>query len=129
MFENEVYDGIHDLLIELKAQEKSLIVATSKPEVFSVEILQHFDLYKFFDFVAGATMDNKRSKKADIIRYALENRHIYDKSSTIMIGDREHDIIGAKENGMDSIGVLFGYGTYDELKTPERLLLPILLWI
>ena len=116
MFENEVYDGIHDLLIELKAKGKSLIVATSKPEAFAVEILQHFDLYKFFDFVAGATMDNERSKKADIIQYALNNCNISNKSSAIMIGDREHDIIGAKENGLDSIGVLFGYGTYNELK-------------
>ena len=116
MFENEVYDGIHDLLIELKAKGKSLIVATSKPEAFAVEILQYFDLYKFFDFVAGATMDNERSKKADIIQYALNNCNISNKSSAIMIGDREHDIIGAKENGLDSIGVLFGYGTYNELK-------------
>ena len=116
MFENEVYDGIHDLLIDLKAKGKSLIVATSKPEAFAVEILRHFDLYNYFDFVAGATMNDVRNKKADIIRYALDNCHIFDKFSAVMIGDREHDIIGAKENGLDSIGVLFGYGTYDELK-------------
>ena len=61
-------------------------------------------------------MDNKRSKKADIIQYALNNCNISDKSSAIMIGDREHDIIGAKENGLESIGVSFGYGTYNELK-------------
>lgn len=116
MFENEVYDGIHNLLIKLKTKGKSLIVATSKPEDFAVEILRHFDLYDYFDFVAGATMNDVRNKKADIIRYALENCHMSDKSSAVMIGDREHDIIGAKENGLDSIGVLFGYGTYDELK-------------
>ena len=116
IFENEVYDGIHDLLIELKAKGKSLIVATSKPEAFAIEILRHFDLYDYFDFVAGATMNDVRNKKADIIRYALENCHISDKSSAVMIGDREHDVLGAKENGLDSIGVLFGYGTYDELK-------------
>lgn len=61
-------------------------------------------------------MNDVRSKKADIIRYALENCHISDKSSAVMIGDREHDILGAKENGLDSIGIMFGYGTYDELK-------------
>ena len=116
MFENKVYDGVHDLLIELKAKGKSLIVATSKPEAFAIEILRHFDLYDYFDFVAGATMNDVRNKKADIIRYALENCHISDKSSAVMIGDREHDVLGAKENGLDSIGVLFGYGTYDELK-------------
>ena len=116
MFENEVYDGIQDLLKQLKADEKSLIVATSKPEAFAVEILRHFDLYNYFDFVAGATMNDVRNKKADIIRYALETCHITDKSAAIMIGDREHDIIGANENGLDSIGVLFGYGAIDELK-------------
>ena len=116
MFEDKVYDGVHDLLIELKAKGKSLIVATSKPEAFAIEILRHFDLYDYFDFVAGATMNDVRNKKADIIRYALENCHISDKSSAVMIGDREHDVLGAKENGLDSIGVLFGYGTYDELK-------------
>ena len=60
-------------------------------------------------------MDDSRNKKTDIIQYALKNCNISEYSSTIMIGDREHDIIGAKENGVDSIGVLFGYGSYDEL--------------
>lgn len=116
MFENEVYDGIHYLLTRLKASGRSLIVATSKPEVFAVDILRHFDLYKYFDFVAGATLNDVRNKKADIIRYALESCGIA-KSPAVMIGDRKHDMIGAKENGLDSIGVLYGYGTYDELKT------------
>ena len=115
LYENEVYGGIADLLIQLKERGKSLIVATSKPESFAVEILQHFNLYDYFDFVAGATMDETRIKKADIIKYALQSCNIFEKSSAIMIGDREHDIIGAKENGLDSIGVLFGYGGYDEL--------------
>ena len=122
MFENEVYDGIHDLLTRLKASGRSLIVATSKPEVFAVDILRHFDLYKYFDFVAGATLNDVRNKKADIIRYALESCGIA-KSSAVMIGDRKHDMIGAKENGLDSIGVLYGYGTYDELKTADATML------
>lgn len=116
IYENEVYDGIYDLLIRLKEKGKSLIVSTSKPESFAINILQHFELYGYFDYVAGATFDERRNKKADIIHYALENCNISDLSSTIMIGDREHDIIGAKENGLDSLGVLFGYGSYDELK-------------
>lgn len=116
IYENEVYDGISDLLIRLKEKGKSLIVSTSKPESFAIDILQHFELYGYFDYVAGATFDERRNKKADIIHYALENCNISDLSSTIMIGDREHDIIGAKKNGLDSLGVLFGYGSYDELK-------------
>ena len=116
LYENKIYDGIEDLLTQLKERGKSLIVATSKPECFAIEILQHFNLYGYFDFVAGATMDETRNKKSDIIKYALDSCNIYDKSSAIMIGDREHDIIGAKENELDSLGVLFGYGSYDELK-------------
>lgn len=115
LYENEVYDGIQDLLAQLKKRGRSLIVATSKPEVFAVEILRHFGLYDYFDFVAGATMDGSRNKKADVIKYALESCSITDKSSAVMIGDRKHDIMGAKENGLDSIGVLFGYGDFDEL--------------
>ena len=116
MYENEVYDGINELLTRLKASGRSLVVATSKPEVFALEILRHFDLYKYFDFVAGATLNDVRNQKADIIKYALETLNITEKKSAIMIGDRKHDIIGAKETGLDSIGVLYGYGTYDELK-------------
>lgn len=116
IYENEVYDGIPDLLMQLKEKGRSLIIATSKPQPFAVDILRHFELYEYFDFVAGATFDETRNKKTDVIHYALENFNISENSSAIMIGDREHDIIGAKENGLDSLGVLFGYGSYDELK-------------
>ena len=115
MLENVVYDGIPEMLDHLKASGRKLIVATSKPEAFTLEILRHFRLYDYFDFIAGATMDDTRNKKADIIRYALESCGITNKVSAIMIGDRKHDIIGAKENGLDSIGVLFGYGDRKEL--------------
>lgn len=116
IFENEVYDGIPELMTRLKEQGRTLIVATSKPEEFAVKILKHFDLYGFFDLTAGATMDDSRTTKPDVIRYALKSCNITEKSEALMIGDREHDIIGAKENGLDSLGVLFGYGSYDELK-------------
>lgn len=115
IFENEVYDGIEDMLTLLKSKGKKVILATSKPESFAKNILKHFHLDKYFDFVAGATMDETRNKKGDVIKYALESCRINDLSTVIMIGDREHDIIGAKECGIDSIGVLFGYGSYDEL--------------
>ena len=115
MLENKVYDGIPELLSLLKENRKTLIVATSKPETFTLEILRHFGLYEYFDFVVGATMDDTRNKKADIIRYALKTCRIADKSYAVMIGDRKHDMIGAKENGLDSIGVLYGYGDEKEL--------------
>lgn len=117
LFENEVYDGIEELLTELKDRNRTLIVATSKPEEFAIEILKHFHLDKYFDFIAGATMDSSRVKKADVITYALDNCKITELSTAIMIGDREHDVLGAKQVGLDSIGVLFGYGDYDELKS------------
>ena len=117
LYENTVYDGIEELLAELKAQGKKLILATSKPEPFAIEILRHFKLDKYFDFIAGATMDEKRVRKADVILYALESCGITDLSSAIMIGDREHDVLGAKEVGLESIGVLYGYGDMPELET------------
>ncbi len=115
LYENEVYDGVEKLLQQLKESGKAIVLATSKPEEFAIKILKHFDLYKYFDFVAGATMDGSRGEKSDVIRYALQISGISDKSQAIMIGDRNYDILGAKENGMDSIGVLFGFGDYEEL--------------
>lgn len=115
IFENEVYPGIVELLQQLKASGKKIVLATSKPEEFAIRILKHFDLFDYFDFVGGAYMDGVRNKKGEVIQYALESAGITDLSTTVMIGDREHDIIGAKENGLDSIGVLFGYGSRDEL--------------
>ncbi len=110
MFENEVYSGVPELLNTLKQNGKKVILATSKPEVFSTEILKHFDLYKYFDFVSGATLDGTRSKKADIIAYALSEMGITEKEKCLMVGDRAQDIKGAIANGIDSLGVLFGYG-------------------
>lgn len=116
LYENEVYDGIPELLGKLKEKGYKLVLATSKPEVYAVEILKHFGLYDYFDFAAGATMDSTRSKKADVIAYALDSCGIKDLSTAIMIGDREHDILGAKQTGLASIGVLYGYGNREEFE-------------
>ena len=116
IFENEVYNGTAETLSVLKNKGKHIILATSKPERFARQILAHFDLMRYFDFVAGATMNGSRSKKDDVIRYAVSSYPINNLSESIMIGDREHDILGANKVGMDSIGVLFGYGDNDELK-------------
>lgn len=115
IFENRVYDGIPELLAEIKESGRKIVLATSKPEEFAKRILVHFELDKYFDVAAGATMDTSRSKKSDVIKYALELCGNPDKTQTVMIGDRKHDIIGAKQNGLDSIGVLYGYGDFDEL--------------
>lgn len=116
LFENEVYEGIPELLQALKKAGKKIMLATSKPEVFAIKILEHFDLMQYFDFVAGSTLDDSRSEKADIITYVLNECKIEDKSLAIMVGDRKHDIIGARKNGLETIGVLFGYGNEEEFK-------------
>lgn len=116
LYENIVYDGIKEVLETLKDNKKTLILATSKPKIFALKILEHFDLLKYFDFVSGAELDGTRDKKGDIIAYALAENHIADLSSVLMIGDRKHDIIGAKENSIDSMGVLYGYGNKEEFQ-------------
>lgn len=119
IYENEVYPGVVEMLETLKNSGKKIILATSKPEEFAIIILKHFDLYKYFDFVAGATMDESRNKKGDVIKYALESCGIdkTDLKDVIMVGDRKHDVHGATENDLDCIGVLFGYGDREELET------------
>lgn len=117
IYENELYDGIADVLKQIKDSGRKVILATSKPEEFAVEILRYFQIDHYFDFAACATMDGTRNSKADVIAYALESCKITDLQSTVMIGDREYDIYGAKEFGLDSIGVLYGYGSREELES------------
>lgn len=120
LFENSVYEGIEGLLQELKAKGKHLVVATSKPEHFSVRIMEHFNLAQYFDFICGSNVDESRSEKDEVIAYALKCCHLStleDKAKVLMIGDRKHDIIGAQKNGIKSCGVLFGYGTKEELQS------------
>lgn len=114
LFENEVYPGIPELLAKLKGAGKRLIVATSKPEGFSARILEHFGLMKHFDFVAGATLDGSRGTKIEVMNHAITSCGV-DPADAVMIGDREFDILGAKHFGLASIGVLFGYGSREEL--------------
>lgn len=116
LFENAVYEGAEALLARLQAAGKTLILATSKPEEFTLRILDHFGLSPYFSYVAGATMDDTRSKKSDVIAYALKSCPPADLSRTVMVGDRHHDIDGARGNGLDSIGVLYGYGDREELE-------------
>ena len=116
IFENEVYSGIPKLLQKLKADGKTLIIATSKPETFAVQIAEHFEIDSYFDLIAGSNLDNTRSKKAQVIEYALETLGILDRAHAVIIGDREHDIKGAKKTGLRSIGVLYGYASPGELE-------------
>lgn len=108
-FEAEVYDGMIDLLKELKEKGVNLYVATSKPEDVMYDVLTHFNLLQLFDAVYGASLDSTRNKKTAVIKYALETGGM-ERETSIMIGDHHHDVLGAKENGMKSVAVTYGYG-------------------
>lgn len=114
IYENSVYKGIPELLRKLRADGKILAVATSKPIKYTEIILSHFGLSGYFDVVVGSSMDGTFSDKSDIVAEALRRCSV-DKSRCIMVGDRKYDIIGAKDNGIRSIGVLYGYGDREEL--------------
>ena len=109
--ENTVYEGIETLLAELTAAGKTLLVATSKPQVFAERILHHFGLARYFTHICGVALQAPRGySKADVIREALDRTSVTDLSTAVMVGDRHHDIDGAKAVGLPSIGVLYGYG-------------------
>lgn len=119
LYENKVYFGIRELLFSLKNQGKKLIVATSKPTAFSIQILEYFDLKQFFTVVVGSNLDGTRTEKSDVIEFALEGENLSDLSKVVMIGDRKYDIIGAKKNNIDVIAVTYGYGSEQELAAAE----------
>ncbi len=116
LFENELYDGIPQLLKALRDSGKTVIMATSKPEVYARRIAEHFDIAKYFDYMAGSELNGVRVSKNEVIEYALGALGITDRQACIMVGDRLHDINGAKKTGMHSIGVLWGYGSREELE-------------
>jgi phosphoglycolate phosphatase len=116
IYENEVYSGMEDLLEALKDKQYILGVATSKPTMFAEIIIKHFDLERYFSCVVGSNLDGTRTDKAEVIAEALTQLSIDDKENVVMIGDRKHDILGAKKMEIDSIGVTYGYGSYEELE-------------
>ncbi len=115
MFENALIPGIAELLDSLTTAGARLAVATSKPEPFAVEILEHFAIADRFEVIAGASLDNRRRHKDDVIAHAIDGLAHPDPSELVMTGDREHDVFGARAHGVASIGVLWGYGSRGEL--------------
>lgn len=116
IFENEVYPKIEEMLKTLTQNGKKVALATSKPEIFAKQILDYFNLSQYFSFIGGSFLNGQRTDKAQVISYVLENFKDIPKDRTVMVGDREHDILGAQKNEIDSIGVLFGYGSRKELE-------------
>jgi phosphoglycolate phosphatase len=115
IFENYMYEGMADLLRKLYHAGKKLILATSKPTEFSRQIIERYGVLNYFADICGSTMDNSRTSKGDVIRYALERNEIRDPSQAIMVGDRKFDIVGAHENQVDCIAVTYGYGSLEEI--------------
>ena len=113
LYENSLYPEIEATLAALKPRAR-LFVATSKAHIFADRIVDHFGLRPYFEHVFGAELDGTRAHKGDLLAFALE-RTGTDPSRAIMIGDRSHDIVGARQNGIDGIGVLYGYGSREEL--------------
>jgi phosphoglycolate phosphatase len=117
LFENRLTAGIIPLLSDLRHAGKYMAIASSKPLVFVKTVAGHFGIASYFDVIFGSELDGTYADKAALITYALQKIAPVDKEKTVMIGDRMHDTLGAKENGIDSIGVLFGYGSEEELLT------------
>jgi phosphoglycolate phosphatase len=114
LFENVIYPGIAAGLGELVLNRFRLFVATSKPTVFAERILKHFDLFHYFEAVHGSELSGERSDKAELIEYLLRTHELCAEHA-IMVGDREHDVLGARKNGLSALGALWGYGSRQEL--------------
>lgn len=122
LFENNLIGGIPELLADLTGAGLRLHVCTSKPHAYAGRIVEHFGLMRFFGKVYGAELDGTRSAKAELIAHVLAEEGIA-SSATAMIGDRKHDLIGANANGVTGIGVLWGYGSREELEAEKPLLI------
>ena len=115
IYENRMFEGIPDLLHQLRSAGASLSVVTSKPAVYAEQIVRHFEIADYFDTVIGPGLDLAGAEKPILVSRAIQHHEASDATALVMIGDREHDILGAKSNAIESIGVTYGAGTRDEL--------------
>ncbi len=119
IFENKLYPDITEMLDTLVKSGAILYVATSKPTVFAQQVLQHFNIDRFFTTIAGSNLDGTRVDKSEVIDFVLSNNGDIVKNRAVMVGDRKHDIIGARTCGLESVAVTYGYGSPTELTTAE----------
>ncbi len=117
LFENSVYAGVEDMLARLKSAGLKLAVATSKPEVFARRILEKFGLSGYFEVICGIPLDNEKMTKAQVIDRAVAELNAADKQAVLMVGDRDYDVAGAHQNGIECMGVTYGYGSRSELES------------
>lgn len=116
LFENAVYPGVEDMLDTLKSAGLKLAVATSKPEVYARRILDKFGLSGYFEVICGIPLDNEHMTKAQVIARAINELGAANKQAALMVGDRDYDVAGAHQNGIECMGVTYGYGSRDELE-------------
>ncbi len=116
LYENRVYNGVESLLKSLKSKGYFICLATSKPEKFATRCLEHFKIDSYFDFITGATLDGRINSKEDVIAHIINTVKIDNMSEILMIGDRKYDLLGAAHFGIDALGVLYGYGSKEELE-------------
>lgn len=115
IFENALYPNVKEMLERLHRNGYEIILSTSKPEIFAVKILDHFDILKYFTVVCGSELDGRRVDKYEVITESLSRANITECNSVIMIGDRLHDVLGAHKAGIKCVGVTYGYGSREEL--------------
>lgn len=122
LYENSVYEGVPEMLAELKEAGLRIFLATSKPRVFAERILDHFGMSGYFDHIHGSELDGRLTDKRDLVRHILETEGL-DPARTIIVGDREHDVIGGKANGISTASITYGYGSLAELQAagPDRI--------
>ena len=118
LFENEVFDGVAETLSQLKQRGFKLFIATAKPTIYAKQILEHFKLAQYFDVIYGSELTGERTNKGDLIGYILEQEQL-DPTECLMVGDREHDIFGARRFGIETIAVEYGYGSPEELDAAQ----------
>ncbi len=116
LFENEVYEGIADFLTTLRNAGKKIFLVTSKPTCYAEQILVHFKLSTYFDFVGGSNLDGTRTRKEEVMQYVLSAHPHILPQEVVMIGDRRYDIEAAQKYGITSVGVLYGFGSREELE-------------
>ncbi len=123
IFENRLYPGIKEMLASLSENGSRLFVATSKPSVFARKILNNYKVESYFDLIIGSNLDGSRIEKAEVIQSLFDEAKKIDRNLTVMVGDRKHDIIGARAHNLDSIAVSYGYGSLEELKASNPLVI------
>lgn len=122
IFENRPYDGVENLLRELKGKGYILAVASSKPEYYVTKILDYFNLSSYFEVVVGSEMNGARTSKTEVIEEALKRLNMSDRrKEVLMVGDKEHDVLGARAARLDCVAVGYGYGTKEELTAAQPL--------